>query len=75
MSKSMGCRPSEVYGFAGIRAYCFDAAIIRWGNALEADLQAAGDGEKDGRGAQRARERVLGRYVPTTRKYRDPAKG
>ena len=74
MAKSMKCRPSELYGLEGLRAYCFDTAVIRWGNALESDLNAAGDGEKDARKAQRARERVLARYVPTTRRYRDPAK-
>jgi hypothetical protein len=73
-SKSMRCRPSELYGLTGIRAYCFDVAVNRWGNSLEADLNAAGDGEKDARKAQRARERVLDRYVPQTRRYRDPAK-
>jgi hypothetical protein len=75
MSKSLRCRPSEVYGIQSpLAAYCFDSAVTRWGSALEADLQAAGDGEKDGKKAQRARERVLRRYVPSTARYRDPAK-
>jgi hypothetical protein len=75
MSKSMGCRPSQVYGIQSkLAAYCFDAAVTRWGNALEADLNAAGDGEKDSKKAQRARERVLRKYVPSTARYRDPAK-
>lgn len=75
LAKSMRCRPSEVYGIANpLAAYCFDSAVTRWGNALEADMTAAGDHEKDSKKAQRARERVLRRYVPATARYRDPAK-
>lgn len=76
MSKSLGCRPSAVYGMQNaLTAYCFDSAVTRWGLALEADLQAATAEAKDSKAAQRAQERVLRRYVPTTARYRDPAKG
>jgi hypothetical protein len=76
MSKSLRCRPSQVYGIADpLRAYCFDSAVTRWGLALEADLDRAGADEKDSRKAERARQRVLRRYVPATARFRDPAKG
>jgi hypothetical protein len=76
MSKSLRCRPSEVYSIQSpLAAYCFDSAVTRWGNALEVAMTEAGDAEKDGKKAQRARERVLRRFVPETARYRDPAKG
>lgn len=76
MSRTLGCRPSQVYSIQSpLAAYCFDSAVTRWGNALEADLRRAGDEEKDSKKALRAQERVMRRYVPSTARYRDPAKG
>lgn len=76
MSKALSCRPSAVYGIQNpLTAYYFDSAVTRWGQALEADLQAASEGAKDARAAQRAQDRVLRRYVPSTARFRDPAKG
>lgn len=75
MSKALGCRPSAVYGISRpLTAYCFDSAVARWGMALEADLRAASEEAKDSKAGQRAQERVMAKYVPSTRRYRDPAK-
>jgi hypothetical protein len=75
MSRALGCRPSEVYGIEhALRAYCFDSAVTSWGMALDAELDAAGKDAKDAHTAQRARDRVLRKWVPSTARYRDPAK-
>lgn len=75
MSRSLKCRPSEVYGITSpLTAYCFDSAVTSWGMALDNELEAAGAEAKDGKTAQRARDRVLRRWVPSTARYRDPAK-
>ena len=76
MSKALKCRPSDVYGITSpLTAYCFDSAVTTWGMALDHELDAAGAEAKDARTAQRSRDRVLRRFVPSTAHYRDPAKG
>jgi len=75
MSKALKCRPSEVYGIiSALTAYCFDSAVTTWGMAFDNALEEAGADTKDAKSAQRARDRVLRRWVPSTARYRDPAK-
>lgn len=76
MAQSMQCRPSDVYGIepGSFVAYAFDSAVIRWGSSFEAALSDAGRDAKDQRAAEAARQRVLRRWLPTQRRYADPAK-
>jgi N-acetylneuraminic acid mutarotase len=72
VSKSLHCRPSEVYGIAdGFSAYCFDSAVVRWGAEFDNAIQAATGGAKTQAEAERAAQRVLRKWVPSTRVYRD----
>lgn len=75
MSKALKCRPSAVYGIESpLSAYYFDSAVTTWGMTLDNELEAAGADAKDAKSSQRARDRVLRRFVPSTARYRDPAK-
>jgi len=55
-------------------AYAFDSAVCRWGMAFEAALQDAGQGAKTPDAADKARQRVLRRWLPSERRYADPSK-
>jgi hypothetical protein len=76
MSKAMGVRPSTLYGIREAHGdyaeYCFDVAVVSWGQALERDIQDSVSQSKlknkDGIPAQ-----VLRRWVPATAQYADPA--
>jgi hypothetical protein len=72
----MGCRPSGVYGIpaGSFEAYAFDSAVVRWGSAFEAALSDAGKDAKTEQAAESARARVLRRWLPSQRRYADPAK-
>lgn len=71
----MHCRPSTVYGLAGVRAWSFDNAVVRWGTAFEAAMQEATQNAKDAAQARRKQHSVLTRWLgPQPGMYRDPAK-
>lgn len=72
----MKCRPSAVFGIepGSFEAYAFDSAVVRWGTAFEAALADASHGAKNDQAAEAARERVLRRWLPSERRYADPAK-
>jgi hypothetical protein len=60
----MHCRPSEVYRIAdAFEAYCFDAAVIRWGTAFEAAATKAQQGATDQKTSERAVARVVRRWM------------
>ena len=77
MSKAMRVRPSSLYNiretYGDYAEYCFDVAVVAWGQALEQDIQESMDQSKlknkDGIPAQ-----VLRRWVPSTAQYADPTK-
>lgn len=71
----MRCRPSAVYGLeeGSFEAYAFDSAVIRWGSAFNAAVSEASQGAKDANAAEAARGRVLRRWLPSERRYADPA--
>jgi hypothetical protein len=71
----MRCRPSDVYGLeaGSFEAYAFDSAVVRWGHAFEAALSDAVHGAKNDQAAEVARQRVLRRWLPSERRYADPA--
>ena len=68
----MKVRPSEVYGFTDLEAYAFDSAVTKWGLSFEAAVEEAVASAKDDRSRERARDRVIRRWLPSTRKYADP---
>ena len=72
----MRCRPSEVYGLesGSFEAYAFDSAVVRWGTAFQAALSEAGQGKKSEQAAEAARQTTLRRWLPSQRRYADPAK-
>lgn len=74
MAKASGVRPSELYGLDGIEAYALDSAVTRWGSAFESALSEATRGAKDDKAAQRAHQQVLRRWLPSERRYADPAR-
>ena len=76
MARAMKCRPSEVYGLepGSFEAYAFNSAVVRWGTAFDAALSEATQGAKSEQAAESARQRVLRRWVPSERRYADPAK-
>lgn len=75
MSQAMRCRPSEVYGLevGSFEAYALDSAVVRWGAAFEAALADATHGAKSAEAAEAARDRVVRRWLPSQRRYADPA--
>lgn len=69
----MRCRPSEVYRLNDeFVAYAFDSAVARWGMAFDAAMADAANGAKDAEAGERARQRVIRRWLPSERKYADP---
>lgn len=76
MSRAMHCRPSHLFGYEGVRAYYFDAAVVRWGTEFQAAIEEAGAKAKTSQAAERAQGAVLRRWLgPAPGMYRDPAKG
>jgi len=65
-----------VYGLeqGSFESYAFDSAVVRWGSAFDAALQDAVQGAKNEQGAEAARQRVIRRWLPSERRYADPAK-
>jgi hypothetical protein len=76
MAKAMNCRPSQVYGLeeGSFEAYALDSAVVRFGSAFEAAVSDATNGAKNPEAAEAARHRVLRRWLPSERRYADPAK-
>jgi hypothetical protein len=72
----MGIRPSELYGIRDEwMAFCFDRAVITFGNSLKHELENAGDKpDKKSREIQRKREAILSKWLRLPRKFADPAK-
>jgi hypothetical protein len=56
------------------KAYAFDSAVVRWGTSFEAALSDASHGAKDADAAASARQRVVRRWLPSERRYADPAR-
>lgn len=74
MGKAMNCRPSSLYGLEGFEAYAFDSAVVRWGTAFDGALSEAASGAKTPEAAQSAQQRVIRRWLPSERRYADPAR-
>lgn len=73
MSQRNRVPPSELYGLADpLVAYCFNDAVTHWGVSLEAAIQEATKDAKTEHARTRAADRVIRRYVPSTRHYADP---
>lgn len=75
MSRALRCRPSELYNMSDeFVAYSFDSAVTRWGMAFESALQDATQGAKSQEAAEKGRQRVIRRWIPSERRYADPSK-
>ena len=76
MSQAMRCRPSAVYGLepGSLEAYALDSAVVRWGTAFQAALSEATQEAKTEKAIATARQRVIRRWLPSERRYADPAK-
>lgn len=75
MSRSMRCRPSEVLRIEDeFVAYAFDSAVVRWGVSFEAAVSNAASDAKDQKAAERAQNRVIRNWLPSTKQYADPRK-
>jgi hypothetical protein len=73
MSKSMNIRPSQVLDLDDpFEVYALDSAVVRWGTSFEAAIADAVNGAKDGNAAEKAQQRVIRRWIPSTRQYADP---
>lgn len=70
MSKALNRPYSQIVGLQGLPAYSLDAAVVRWGLAFDAAIQASTAGAKNNGEAERKADNVLRRWVPSTRKYR-----
>jgi hypothetical protein len=75
MAKAMRCQPADVYGLGAgsFEAYAFNSAVVRWGTAFETAVSEATREAKDAQAAQTAQARVLRRWLPSERRYADPA--
>lgn len=80
LAKDLRCRPSELYGITEtVQAFCFDRAVVIFGSALSAELEAA-KGKTD-KAIAASRRRILKRWIPEAtdstgpkKRFRDPAK-
>lgn len=70
MSKALNRPYSEVIGLQGLEAYALDAAVVRWGTAFQAAIEAATADAKNRGEAERKADQVVRRWVPSTRRYR-----
>lgn len=75
ISKQAGVRPSDYLAIEDEHTrWCFDRAVVRFGLALDADLEKAGAKAKTDREAVRRRQTALGKWLGVEKEYRDPAK-
>jgi hypothetical protein len=79
LSKTMGVRPSELYGVHDeVAAWCFDRAVVTFGLAVENDIDEAVRNAKS-KQADAAANRALRKWLnppgDTTGMFRDPAGG
>lgn len=70
MSKALSKPYSEIVGLQGLEAYALDAAVVRWGTAFQAALEAATANAKNQGEAERKADQVVRRWIPSTRRYR-----
>lgn len=70
MSQTMKRPYSQIVGLDGIEAYALDAAVVRWGTAFDAAIQAGTAGAKNQAESERKAETIIRRWVPSSRKYR-----
>ncbi len=70
MSQALGIPYAELVGLQGLEAYAVNAAVVRWGTAFNAALQAAGSDAKTPAEAERKAQTVVRRWIPSTRQYR-----
>lgn len=70
MSRALNRPYSQIMELDGIEAYAVDAAIVRWGTAFQAALEAATADAKSRNEAESKSHSVLRRWVPSTRRYR-----
>lgn len=70
MSKALNRPYSQIVGMTGLEAYALDAAIVRWGTAFTAAVEAAGQGAKTQTEAERKTQTVIRKWLPSTRQYR-----
>lgn len=67
-------RPSELFGITGLVAYCVDRAVVHFGTSFEAAVHDATSGAKTPQAAEKARDRVIRRWLPSARQYADPSR-
>jgi len=74
LSQAVRSRPSDLYGiedeYGPYVAYCFDNAVVAFGRALEAELDAV-EG-KNSKEINRKRDRVLRKWLDMPMKFRNP---
>jgi hypothetical protein len=70
MSQALSRPYSQIVGMTGIEAYAVDAAVVRWGTAFKAAIEAAGAEAKNKGEAERKTQTVIRRWLPSARQYR-----
>lgn len=64
MASRLRTRPSELYGLKDkVTSWCFDRAVQTFGEALEAAMRKAAEGEKNQKAGERAAERVFLKWL------------
>lgn len=74
LAKDCFCRPSDLYGIENSYvAYCFDEAVITFGNALRNELDKASDKAKDSAEAERKQKMVLSHWLDDPKEESTPS--
>lgn len=68
--KSTGQPYSTIVGLQGLEAYALDTAVVRWGTAFQAAIEAATTDAKNRNEAESKANGVVRRWVPSQRRYR-----
>jgi hypothetical protein len=79
MAKQLRVRPSDLYGIdEELTAWCFDRAVLTFGNALESKLQIIARNSKKQKEADNKVQRELDKWLASadpktdTRRFADP---
>jgi hypothetical protein len=75
LSQSCNERPSRIYDIHDpVQAFCFDRAVVLFGEALQAELEAVNENTASATKAKR--QRILRKWIPeaSAGSFRDPAK-
>lgn len=71
----MRCKPSDVIGISDpFTAYAFNSAVVLWGTSFDAALEESVRGAKSEQEAESKQGTVIRRWIPSTRRYADPAR-